>query len=94
MRKIRRRHSSTRSNLIIQYVCIEKDNTGNLEQRNLNLFIQKGDKTIVKHYRPISRFSQFYKLLIRITTIKITKKRDEYQLVEQVAFRKGFGTYD
>lgn len=51
-------------------------------------------KFLVENYRPISLLSQMYKVLSKIITNKLTNKLDEYQPVDQAAFRKGFSACD
>ncbi|KAG7307758.1 hypothetical protein JYU34_006348 [Plutella xylostella] len=52
------------------------------------LFFKKGDKTLLKNYRPISLLSHVYKLFSRVITNRLAQKLDEFQ------FRKGFSTID
>lgn len=58
------------------------------------LFYKKGDKTLLKNYRPISLLSHVYKLFSRVITNRLARRFDEFQPPEQAGFRGGFSTVD
>lgn len=53
---------------------------------------KKGDRAIIKNYRPIPLLSIIYKLFTKIVTKRLTTKLDGYQPKEPAGFRKGFCT--
>ncbi|XP_046976516.1 uncharacterized protein LOC124542632 [Vanessa cardui] len=58
------------------------------------LFFKKGDKTLLKNYRPISLLSHVYKLFSRVITNRLARRFDEFQPPEQAGFRTGYATID
>lgn len=58
------------------------------------LTYKKENRPNLKNYKPISLRSQIYQLFRKILTNKLTNKLDEYQPVEQAAFRKDYSTCD
>lgn len=58
------------------------------------LFFKKGNKTMLRNYRPISLLSHVYKLFSRVITNRLARRLDEYQPPEQAGFRSGYGTID
>ncbi|XP_062528975.1 citron rho-interacting kinase isoform X4 [Bombyx mori] len=58
------------------------------------LFFKKGDKTLLKNYRPIALLSHVYKLFSRVITKRLERRFDDFQPTEQAGFRKGYSTID
>lgn len=54
------------------------------------VFLIKGDKSLLKNYRPISLLSHFHKLFSRVITNCLARKFDDFQNPEQAGFRKGY----
>lgn len=75
--------------------CLEESSIPeNWNNASVVILFKKGDKKLLENYRPISLLSVLYKLLTKIITTRISVKLDEYQPVEQAAFRKNFSTID
>lgn len=55
---------------------------------------QKGSRSDLNNYRPISLMSNIYKLFSKIITRRLTKHLEEEQPPEQAGFRTGFSTTD
>ncbi len=58
------------------------------------LLYKKGDKHLVKNYRPISLSATLLKVFAKILEKRLNKKLGESQLYEQAGFRSGFSTID
>ncbi|CAH2097258.1 unnamed protein product [Euphydryas editha] len=58
------------------------------------LFYKRGDKSLLKNYRPISLLSHVYKLFSRVVTNRLATRLDDFQPPEQAGFRKGYSTVD
>ncbi|CAG9136621.1 unnamed protein product [Plutella xylostella] len=55
---------------------------------------QKGNKALLKNYRPIALLSHVYKLFSRVITNRLEQRLDDFQPPEQAGFRKGYSTID
>ncbi len=58
------------------------------------LLYKKGDKHLVKNYRPISLSSTLLKVFAKVLEKRLNKKLGESQPCEQAGFRSGFSTID
>jgi hypothetical protein len=58
------------------------------------VFFKKGDKSLLKNYRPISLLSHIYKLFSRVIANRLARRLDEFQPPEQAGFWSGYGTID
>ncbi|KAK6036364.1 hypothetical protein COOONC_26131, partial [Cooperia oncophora] len=58
------------------------------------LLFKKGERDLMKNYRPIALLSQPYKLFTKVILNRLEKQLDDYQPVEQAGFRKGFCCMD
>uniref|UniRef100_A0A914VNL8 Reverse transcriptase domain-containing protein n=1 Tax=Plectus sambesii TaxID=2011161 RepID=A0A914VNL8_9BILA len=63
------------------------------ESKTILLF-KKGDKELLKNYRPICLLSALYKTFTKIILNRLTRELDEQQPREQAGFRAGYGTMD